>query len=270
MSEFIGTIWSNIKSYYESLTIFHVLAAIFVIILILLYILQYKKSDNNDVLPSITLLNKKIDIAPPNVIQSTILGTSGSTVMGFFNLQQGNRTRSYNNEFIPLLFVDNNWWFEISHTSNETAARLRVQTNHKGTFASEIIELPSIPKQKWVFVAILREGRRFDVIYDDHIVASEHLTNYPVIISSSLSIGNEALMGKVIHVIIASSRLSPNEVDRQRRTYIDTNNKIIEDSPIYTSFPTLSLFAECPPGLPCNNITKPPINGLLEWETPYA
>jgi hypothetical protein len=28
--------------------------------------------------------------------------------------------------------------------------------------------LPPIPKQKWMFIAILRDGRRFDIIYNNY------------------------------------------------------------------------------------------------------
>jgi hypothetical protein len=134
----------------------------------------------------------------------------------------------------------------------------------------EFIDLPEIPKQKWMFIAILRDGRRFDIIYNNKIVASHRLHNYPVTILSSLSIGNIGLDGSAIHIIVNGKRLSPNDVERERTKYVDTNNTILEDNSIDMSLPGLKLFSQCPPGLPCDPVTLPPNNKLLEWNTPYA
>jgi hypothetical protein len=130
--------------------------------------------------------------------------------------------------------------------------------------------LPPIPKQKWVFIAILRDGRRFDVIYDNKIVASHRLEFYPVIISSPLTVGGTGLDGKVIHVMVNSKRLNPYDIERERVARVDTNNMVLEANQIDTSLPGLKLFARCPPGLPCDPITTPPQNNLVQWNTPYA
>ena len=254
----------------EHITVFQVLAVVTIIVIILGYVYKNMNTGNTDVLPTITPLNVKKDIVMADVIERTLLGTSGSTVLCFINLQDGNRTASYKDDYVPLLFVDNNWFLEVSHQSSSTSARLRVQLNNDGTYVMKTIDLPSIPRQKWVFIAILREGRRFDVIYDNRIVASHRFEYYPVIISSPLSIGNERLVGKIIHVILNDRRLSPDEVERRRTMYVDTNNEIMEDHSIIMSLPTINLFAECPPGLPCDTITFPPKNKMLEWQTPYA
>ena len=120
--------------------------------------------------------------------------------MGFFYLLDGDKTTKFVNGFTPIIQVDNNWHLEVAPApmgGNNVAARLRVQTNDTGTLKQEYIDLPPIPKQKWMFVAILRDGRRFDVIYNNEIVASQTLEFYPVVISSPLSIGNTGLNGTV-------------------------------------------------------------------------
>lgn len=231
----------------------------------------YPGQGNSNILTSITPLNAKIDIVTSDITQQKLLGNNGSTVMGFFKLNNGDRTINYKSEFIPLIFIENNWYLEISPSPvNEISARLRVRTNSNKSYTYEIIELPAIPKQKWVFIAILREGRRFDIIYDNKLVASKRLDNYPVIISSPLSIGNKSIDGSIIHVIINDKRLIPNDVERERVSHVDTNNTVVEDNAINLSFPTLKLFAQCPSGLPCDPVTKPPSNNLYSWSTPYA
>jgi hypothetical protein len=93
---------------------------------------------------------------------------------------------------------------------------------------------------------------------------------YPVVISSPLSIGNSGLNGSVIHVIINNKRLSPIDVERERVTHIDTNGTVLEADSLDISFPGLKLLAQCPSGLPCDPVTRPPNNNLLQWKTPYA
>ena len=233
----------------------------------------YSGPGNNEVLSVMTPLNVAAPAASSDLTQQLILSTNGSSVMGFFKLMGGDRTNKYKNRYTPLLYVENNWYLEISAApmgKDESAARLRVQTNHMGILQYEMIELPSIPKQKWVFIAILREGRRFDVLYQNEIVASQRLQNYPVVISGPLMVGNKGLDGSVIHVLVNGKRISPTEAERARVSFVNTNNTVIESHPFDISLPGIKLFSQCPPGLPCDPVTKPPSNSLTQWSTPYA
>jgi hypothetical protein len=254
-----------------SLIIFGIIL-ILVTIYIIVYVI-YPGSGNNDLLRSITPLSTKTNLLYSDETKKQLLATSGSTIMGYFNLQSGDRTLKVGDNFVPLLQVENNWYLEVSPApkhSSDSAARLRINTINAGKIENEYIELPSIPKQKWVFIAILRDGRRFDVIYNNRIVASHTLANYPAVVSSPLIVGDTSIDGSVIHIIINSTRLSLQEVERERVSHIDTNDNVLEDNAFSFNFPGIKIFAECPPGLPCDTITKPPSNNLLQWSTPYA
>jgi hypothetical protein len=245
-----------------------------IILLMLFYLIFYviyPVTSTNDVIPKMLSLGTKTDVAAADVVGKTLLTTGSSTVMGFFKLNNGDRTTKYSEKFIPLIQVASNWYLEMSPSGNgDSSTRMRVQTNRAGTVVTETIELPPIPKQKWVCIAILREGRRFDILYDNKIVTSHRLENYPVIITNPLSVGSTGLDGSVIHVLINSTRLSPTEVERERVKYVDTNNMILEANVIDMSLPGMKYLAQCPPGLPCNSVTQPPSNNLVQWSTPYA
>lgn len=249
-----------------------VFSLVIVTIYLIFYVI-YPPLENTNLLPNMTQLNVKKDVGLPDVIQKTLLGSNGCTVMGYFILKDGDRTAKMSSPYIPLIQVANNWYLEISPApagKDRTSARLRIQTNKGGTLGDEIVDLPPIPKQKWIFLAILREGRRFDVIYDNRIVASHRLEHYPVVITSPLSVGSPGLDGSVIHVIINGKRLSPSEVESERVVHVDTNNMILEANPINLSLPKIEWLAACPSGLPCDPVTKPPKNNLVEWNSPYA
>jgi hypothetical protein len=249
------------------------------LIAILYYYFLYSDDNIMDVLTELTPLSVPKQIITSEKTQQTLLEKGSSTVMGFFNLQQGDRTTKYidklrPDEYTPIMYVAGNWSFEISQKPGgilDTNARLRVTTkDSSGTATDQLMDLPSLPRQKWVCIAILRDGRRFDIMYDNKIVASQRLQSYPVIISNPLRIGNKKLGGSAIHIIISDRRLTPTEVDRERLKYVDTNNMVIESNTINMSFPNIRLFSQCPPGLPCDPVTKPPRNNLLQWKTPYA
>ncbi len=256
---------------------FGVIAAVLILIAITVYLIVfviYPGGGNNDVLSTLTSLSEKKDIVMPDVTQKTFLGNNGGTIMGMFNFMNGDRTANYSNNYIPFLQIANNWYLEVSNAPNDkqtTSARLRVRTAAQGASTKdEMIDLPSIPKQKWIFIAVMRDGRRFDVIYDNKIVASQRLDQYPVVVSSPVSIGNKGLNGAAIHVIINATKLPPTDIERTRLSLVDTNKLVLEGNPINVSLPMISLLAECPSGLPCKPVTQPPANQSLTWSTPYA
>lgn len=246
-----------------------------VLVLITLYIIIYviyPGSGNKDLIPNSFLpLSEKKEIYYSDETQTTLVKTSGSTVMGFFKLQAGDRTQHIHNAYIPIMQIANVWHLEVSPAPampDGTTSRLRVFVKDGAEQKEEIIELPSIPLQKWVFIAILRDGRRFDVIFDNRIVASHRLANYPVTTPSPLSVGNKGLSGSVIHIFVNSRRLTPSEVEKERRAHIDTNGAVLEANDF--KFPGSNILSLCPPGLPCNTITRPPPSNLMKWSTPYA
>jgi hypothetical protein len=247
-----------------------------IIAIVIIIIILYSKSQDDGMImiQNTTIpLNKKEDLIMANIAREKILGNSSSTVMGFFKLNGGDRTANYTTPYIPIMQVEQNWSLEISPTPQGTdhnVARLRVTTSKAGTNEDQMIDLPEIPKQRWVFIAILRDGRRFDVIYDNKIVASHRLREYPVIIPSPLSVGNAGLDGFTNYIMINEKRLAPADVEAVRLSYVDTNGIITEKAVISLSLPSIKFTDFCLPGFPCNFITAPPANNLVKWNSPYA
>ncbi len=244
--------------------------------MIIIYIIMYfvvKSGQSKEILDTITPINKKKTVYMSEETKTDILTSSGTSVMCFVKLLDGDRTMNYNTNYNPLIQVENNWYFEVSGSksdTNSTSTRLRITTNNAGVKADEIVQLPDLVKQKWVFIAILRDGRRFDIIYDNKIVASHRLSNYPVIISSPLSIGNTGLQGSIDHLMVNNKRLTPNEIEETRMRFIDTNNMVLDADDVGISFPVFKLFARCPPGFPCDTDINIPRSSTYRWSSPYA
>ena len=90
---------------------FGIIAAILILIAITYYLIVhviYPSSGMNDVLSALTPLSAKKDIVMPDVTQSQLLGSGGCTVMGMFQLLNGDRTAKYNDNYTPFLQIVNN------------------------------------------------------------------------------------------------------------------------------------------------------------------
>lgn len=241
-----------------------------IVLAIITYIIigyVYGKASITDVLPKIAPLSKQNIVYSSDAVKSTLLTQGGSSVMGFVNVQFGDRTQQLGDSFNTLLGVKDSFEFQVS----PSATRL-VITTAGPTPQHETIELPKLPSQKWIFLAILRDGRRFDILYDDRIVASHRLTYFPQITQNSLIVGNTMFLGNAIHILVASNRLTPTEAIRQRSKLANITGEptAIAESTAFglPSFPSLKAY--CIPGLPCNPITKPPKNHMKAWSSPYS
>lgn len=244
-----------------------------------------------DLLPSLTSLTTETQIVDSGTVKTSLLSQGGSTVAGFFNVQFGDRTirmKDTNVEFTPpaltyttLLGVKGSFEFQISPSKlffdvsggkgiqmPQSTAQLIVYTTHR-EFTT--IPLPPLTQQKWIFISILRDGRRFDVMYDDKIVASHRIDVYPLSIANPLVIGDKALLGQAIHMFTQSSRATPNQISALRASYSDMTGQPPVKFPLpFLPIPFGNVQSSCVPGMPCNPVSAPPNNALKAWSSRYA
>lgn len=245
--------------------------AIIIVIAIIVYISVkyiYGKATIQDVAPDVFNLSDAKMVLSSEDTAITILKPSSSTIMAFINVKFGERTDTLDKTYQSVIGVNGSFSLDISSTGSQ----LSVVTSSGGSSAVETIEIPGIPLQKWVCVTILRDGRRFDIMYDNQIIASHRFVNYPVITKSGLVIGNTTLLGKGIHVLVSSNRLTPSEVSKQRAKLADTTGKPVGTETAFglPPLPFTGIRTMCIPGLPCNPVSNPPSNALKSWSTPFS
>ena len=159
----------------------------------------------------------------------------------------------------------------------------------------ETITLPAITLQKWTFVTVAREGRRFDIYYNDAIVVSHKTMYMPVSnVSSSnmtgVTSGSAGLIGQLAVVNIYNYRLSSRDVAGKYVQYANTRGvpylnsvsslSTLSDSggiiPTFSSttfsglfgyMPSISL---CPSGGCFLAPAIRPAAPMYEWSSPYA
>jgi len=269
--------WSNDRP-----TLLFWILIILLLSLIVYFIIAYVygKQSPNDLAPTPIQLNTQTQLLSSSDITSMFAG-SGSTVCGFFNVTMGDRTTHYQNthvnNYATLIGVQNSFEFQLAPAGvsmNDYIARLRIATG-PGKF--EYLDLPPMPQQKWIFLCILREGRRFDVMYNDQIVGSHRLEAYPTLVGNPLLVsptpaaGNPRFLGTAQHIFTMNYRLTPSDLMTLRAQNSDTTGA----PPPALSFPLPNLFSFpdlrtwCIPGLPCNPVTEPPPNRMQMWTSIY-
>ena len=234
-------------------------------------------SDLQDLAKSPVSLNKATTLMDSSTTQSLLLGGPGSSICAFVNVQLGDRTvRVDDSNFNTLFGIVGGVEFQVapapqaSATADKCTARLLVTTVPSGSTPTETVELPPLPLQKWVFVAVLRDGRRFDVLYDGEVVASHRLAMYPKQVTGVLSIGGPVFLGQAQHVLVAGRRMTPSEVTYQQAILSDTTGQPPVKFPLPLPIPFGDLQTMCLPGLPCAPLNAPPTNRMKAWYSIYS
>ncbi len=205
-----------------------------------------------------------------------LFGQSGSSLAVYVFLKGVDKTTRADNE-APILFsipgvLEFRYGFTAENSLGSNTELVVYTTNTSATEPTrEVISVPNFPAQKWIALTILRDGRRFDVMYNNKVVASKRLAYMPAYRSSPLTFGGPAVYGTFSQGRVFNYRLSLSDV---RAELARTSNTRFASStaptPESTSFISPLDIFRCPGGVFCGKDTPPPKSPLQMWETPYA
>lgn len=136
------------------------------------------------------------------------------------------------------------------------------------TVFEETIPLPEIPFQKWTFLTLAREGRRFDVYYNGKLVASKRTQNVVDTRAAfgPIVAGDPNLIGKMAFVQSFGEKLSQPQIMEQYKANSDTTGQPIISAPLNI----FDYLPNCKDGGCISGPTVRPASPLLDWQTPYA
>lgn len=134
--------------------------------------------------------------------------------------------------------------------------------------SEETFDLPAIPFQSWVAITIAREGRRFDIFYNDELVISKR-AQYSLDTAAAASpiiAGESRLYGQVSMPERLNDRLSSSDVSKLYHSKADTRGMPIMPM---VGEDLLKKLNPCPGGNCLKPITVRPASPLYNWDTQY-
>jgi hypothetical protein len=135
----------------------------------------------------------------------------------------------------------------------------------------ETLRLPPISLQKWIMVTVAREGRRFDVYYNDTIVLSQKTMYMPISDPSytnmkGVTSGSNTLKGELALMNLYNYRLSSLDVSAKYREYADTRGHPRIPQSVTGNF-SVNL---CPSGGCFDMPVIKPASPMYEWTSSYS
>ena len=188
---------------------------------------------------------------------------------GFFNRT---KTLSGNNDendgIIPLFYWSDVFYFAHNNNKNQTTLYVNTIGTQRNFRSYTPLPCPIISQTKWTHVAIVIEGRRFNVLYNGKIVSSKLISNMPNITKTGLlTSGSQMANGQLAYVSFNNRAMSPSEIMVEYNDTSDTRGRPYIDGSLSDIF---SLFG-CPAGL-CGSVppSNPPSRATMSWSTPYS
>ncbi len=225
-------------------------------------------------------------------LKSAWTSTSGSTLVFYINPVINDRTGHSGNEYANVVQIGSSQTFKLLVAPDAgrglamAPALLQINIAKTSTGPSpapapEIVEIPNFPLQRWTGVAIVRQGRKFNIYLNGKLAVShmcETMAEFDP--NQPLKVGDPRLGGTIEQMSLAPYPLGPTEVRELYRATVDSSGKPIVAIEISTTLqslvPNFSGFPNIP-GLPnnwwCpggNCSSNQGISPLEQWSSPYG
>ena len=193
--------------------------------------------------------------------------------------------------YTTLLSIGGNVSMEVmtapdaSRQGRATAQLVVLTTDGTQDVTIETLQLPPIEYQQWVMITVAREGRRFDVYYNDQLVHSEKTQN--MYVNTSLmgtDVGSSSITGMLVLASMIKKRLTSLDVSQKYKELADTRGTPNVNIPGQQqdaaglipslSYPSIGLpsigINLCPSGNCLGAPSIRPANPLENWDSPYG
>jgi len=209
-------------------------------------------------------------IGTSDIVRNNFFTSAGSTFTVYIKYEVIDKTQQVGSYIRPITLFQfgNAVQFQMMPGGKSTppSTQLVIKTQgHKEKI--ETINVRNLPIQKWIYLAIVREGRRFTVFYNGEVITSHRLEYFPITTTTSLKIGDPALRGYYAFPQLVGTPLSISELKNYEDLSSDTRNKPY----LYLANMLTMPFKGCPDGLFCFSTSKAPVhNPLKTWNSTYA
>jgi hypothetical protein len=247
-----------------------IVVLVFACVLVIWIILKYTRPSTVIKLsPSTGTISQPKAVGNVSDIRESFFTPPGSTIMvSLYCGLRSNTQTIFNHDGYSILRFGYTVGLIITPGTQRSPPKTILAIKTQGTDLNspyEYIDVQNFPLQKWVHVAIVREGRRFTVYYNGKVVGSNRTQYFPAIESSQFIIGSEGLVGEFVNPKLIPFPLRQHEIENELHSSSDTRN--VPYKPM--DFDIFNIFT-CPDGLFCFSTSEPINDPLRVWKTPYA
>ena len=221
-------------------------------------------------------ISKLTQVIASEELKNAWTSTAGSTLVFYIFPEINDRTSVSGNEYASIVKIGTKQNFKMlvapdaGRGYNMAPALLEIFI--KGNSQPEIVEIPNVPLQRWTSVAIVKQGRKFNIYINAKLMVSHMCTAMPDFDETQpLRTGDPRLGGKIALMSLAPYPMQAADIQSLITDTVDTDGKPILSSgrpliPIPTMADINNIFS-CPGG---NCLTPKQPGPMEEWSSPYA
>lgn len=161
--------------------------------------------------------------------KETVVGTSADVIANFYNGVGGGSFGTYiylanydRSKFVRPLIKIGGIKLHVNNLNDDYTTYLEVAKVSGGVAT---IKLDDFPIQKWVYVTINREGRRFTVYYNGVVAGSVNIQNMYAQITDAIRIGAKSYMGTYVYPILNSSIVHEDDIKNYIKNTANTRGE---------------------------------------------
>lgn len=209
------------------LTVVGVFTGIILVIWGLLY--AFRPTSASNLTPEKDTLEKETRVGTSRQVYNDFYYGSGGGSFGvYLYVNNYDRTpRASDNDAVPLvsigpfkLYINNN------NDAYTTYATVELKENNTGD--SKRIILNNFPLQKWVYLTVNREGRRFSVYYNDTIAGTKLFDSFYTRDPAPVKIGASSYIGRYLYPNLNSTVMRVEDIRRHIAATADTKGQPYE------------------------------------------
>ncbi len=237
------------------LTVVGIFTGIILVIWGLLY--AFRPTSASNLTPEKGILEKETRVGSSRQVYNDFYYGSGGGSFGvYLYVNNYDRTpRAANTDAVPLvsigpfkLYINNN------NDAYTTYATVELKENNTGD--SKRIILDNFPLQKWVYLTVNREGRRFSVYYNDAIAGTKLFDSFYKRDPAPVKIGGSAYIGRYLYPNLNSTVMRVEDIRKHIAATADTKGQPYEKKDLMDMLFGASLF--CVGGNCASSTTEAP------------
>jgi hypothetical protein len=205
------------------------------------------------------------------------IGTPSSTLFFYMSPTINDRTSVSGNEYATAVNIGNSQILKILVAPDAGRAQMMapavLEVKVNGQEYPDVVDIDIIQLQKWNCIAIVKQGRLFNIYVNGTLSVTHTCTAMPLYDSTQpLRVGDPRLGGNIALINLAPYAMQVNDVQNIMKETSDMDNSpyLSSDLPSLPTFSMDSLYSMimCPGGnCKSSNKMAPP---MYQWTTNYA